>query len=90
MVKNLKNITFSLPVELIEKMKEYAKNDEIPSVSAGVKEALEKYTIMIDKEILKKKMTEAANDPLFIQDLEDSMNAFEHSDKEISRRETEW
>ena len=84
MATPLKNVTFSLPIELIEKLKEFAKNNYIPSLNAGVKEALEEYTKMVGKEILKIKMTEAANDPLFIKDLNESMNAFENSDKELS------
>ncbi|MHB1393063.1 MAG: ribbon-helix-helix domain-containing protein [Clostridia bacterium] len=90
MATTLKNVTFSLPVELIEKFKEFAKNNYIPSLNAGVKEALEDYSKMIEKEMLKKKMTEAANDSLFMEDLNDSMLAFELSDKEISSRTTKW
>lgn len=90
MATNLKNVTFSLPIDLIEKLKEFAKSNYIPSLNAGVKEALEEYAKMVEKEILKSKMMEAANDPLFLKDLDDSMRAFEHSDKELSRRATEW
>ena len=90
MATTLKNVTFSLPIELIEKLKEFAKSNYIPSLNAGVKEALEEYTKMVEKEILKNRMMEAANDSLFMQDLNDSMRAFQHSDKEISRRSTEW
>jgi len=90
MASSLKNVTFSLPIELIEKLKEFAKSNYIPSLNAGVKEALEEYTKMVEKEILKKKMAEASNDPLFMQDLNDSMSVFEFSDKEMSRRNTEW
>lgn len=90
MATTLKNVTFSLPVELIEKFKEFAKNNYIPSMNAGIKEALEEYSKMIEKEMLKKKMTEAANDSLFMEDLKDSMLSFELSDKEISRSTTKW
>jgi len=90
MASTLKNVTFSLPIDLIEKLKEFAKSNYIPSLNAGVKEALEEYTKIVEKEILKSKMMEAANDSLFIQDLNDSMSAFEYSDKELSRRVTEW
>lgn len=90
MATNLKNVTFSLPIDLIEKLKEFARSNYIPSLNAGVKEALEEYTKAIEKEILKNKMMEAANDPLFLKDLNDSMSAFEHSDKELSRGVTEW
>lgn len=90
MGSKIKNVTFSLPTDLMEKYKEYAKSDYIPSVNAGVKEALEEYALKIEKGKLKKEMQEAAKDPLFIQDLEESMQAFEHSDVENSRRLGEW
>jgi hypothetical protein len=90
MATNVKNVTFSLPVDLMEKYKNYAKSSDIPSVNAGVKEALVEYSRKIEKEKLKKEMMKAAKDPLFIQDLEESMRAFESSDLETAKREIEW
>ena len=89
MATNVKNATFSLPVTLLERMKDYAKNQDIPSLNAGVREALEEYSKKIEKEKLLKRMKEASLDPLFMKDLEDSMNAFEASDAEIGRQQ-EW
>jgi len=89
MAINVKNATFSLPVDLLERLKDYAKNHEIPSLNAGVKEALEEYSRKIEKEKLRKRMDEASQDPLFMKDLEDSMKSFEDSDAEIARRQ-EW
>ncbi len=86
----VKNITFSLPVELVEKFRDYAKNNYIPSVNSAVKEALEQYSTKIEKEKLRKEMMEASKDPLFMKDLEDSMKAFESSDAEPARRIPEW
>ena len=76
----VKNVTFSLPTDLMEKYKDYAISNYIPSVNAGVKEALEEYSVKIEKEKLRMEMMKAAKDPLFIQDLEESMRAFESSD----------
>lgn len=90
MANKMKNVTFSLPTDLIEKYKEYAKSNDIDSVNAGVKEALQEYSIKIDKDKLKKEMMMAAQDPLFIQDLEESMQAFEPSDGETTGRKKEW
>lgn len=90
MGSKIKNVTFSLPTDLMEKYKEYAKNNYIPSVNAGVKEALEEYAIIIEKDKLKKEMQEAARDPLFVQDLKESMEAFEHSDVETAGGLGEW
>ncbi len=89
MAAKLKNVTFSLPVDLVEKYKAYAQNNYIPSVNAGVREALEEYAAKIEKEKLKIEMMQAAQDPLFMQDLAESMRAFESSDLEVMGRETE-
>ena len=85
-----KNVTFSLPIELIDKLRSFAKNHYIASVSAGVREALEEFTKDIEKEILQREMMQASQDPLFMQDLNESMNAFEHSDKETIEGTEEW
>lgn len=85
-----KNVTFSIPIELLEKFKGYAKDNYISSVNAGVKEALEEYSKKLEKEKLKKEMMKASKDHLFMQDLEDSMRSFESSDLETARGEMEW
>ena len=90
MATRLKNVTFSLPVELLERFKEYAKDKYIPSLNAGVKEALEEYATFIEKEKLSKDMMEAVRDPLFMKDLEDSMRLFEFSDEEVAKGMQEW
>lgn len=90
MSSKVKNVTFSLPIEIIEKYKEYAKNNYIPSLNAGVKEALEEYVIKLEKEKLKHEMIEASKDPLFMKDLNETMDAFESSDDETSRRIQQW
>lgn len=89
MAINVKNATFSLPVTLLERMKDYAKKKEIPSVNAAVKEALEEYSKKVEKEKLRKRMKEAAQDSLFMKDLEDSMKSFEAVDAEMGRHQ-EW
>lgn len=85
-----KNVTFSLPVDLVETLKGYVNEEYIPSLNAGVKEALEEYFVSMEKKILKEKMAEASNDPLFMKDLENNMSAFESSDDEISGGSKEW
>lgn len=90
MSSKVKNITFSVPVEIIEKYKEYAKDKYIPSINAGVREALEEYSKRIEKEKLKREMQKASKDPLFMNDLEESMKAFETSDFENSGGSQEW
>lgn len=90
MSKKLKNVTFSLPVDLLEEFKEFVDYDCIPSVNAGVREALEEYSIKMKKEILAKEMKKASSDPIFMKDLEDNMKVFEVIDNETSRGIHEW
>lgn len=90
MVTKLKNVTFSLPVDLIDKLKEYSEKNYIPSVSSAVREALQLYSKTIEKENLYREMKEASKDPLFMEDLNEIMDAFTVSDDETSRRIPEW
>ncbi len=85
-----KNVTFNLPPELINKYKVYVKEKYIPSVNAGVKEALEEYGKRIEKEMLKSEMQKASKDPLFMNDLHESMNDFEAVDQENAKENSEW
>ncbi len=79
---NTKKVTFSLPVDIVEKYRDFAKTEDIPSVNSAVKSAMELYAIKIEKEKLLRAMLEAANDPLFVKDLAESMAAFEIVDFE--------
>jgi metal-responsive CopG/Arc/MetJ family transcriptional regulator len=90
MSSKVKNITFSLPTELVEKLKEYAKEQYIPSLNAGVREALEEYAVKIGREKLRNEMLQASKDKLFLEDIKESMKAFEASDREVGRGESEW
>ena len=90
MAKQTKNVTFSLPVELIEKFREYARQKQIPSLNAGVRRALEEYSQRLEKDLLYREMKEASRDPQFIKDLEDTATAFEISDAETAGGIPEW
>jgi len=83
-------VTFSLPVEIMEKYKKYAEKKYIVSVNSAVKEALEQYAQKIEKEELYRAMCEASQDPMFVKDLEESMEAFEAPDREATGRNGEW
>jgi hypothetical protein len=85
-----KNVTFTLPVELVEKYKGYASADLISSVNAGVKEALEEYSVRMDKEILRREMEKASSDPLFIEDIQETMKAFESVDADLLKGKLKW
>ena len=82
MSKSVKNYTFSLPIDLLSKIKHYSNEGRIPSVNAAVKEAIENYVKTVEKQNLYIEMKEAAIDPLFMDDLENAMNDFSHTDFE--------
>lgn len=90
MERKRKNVTFHLPTDLIEKYKRFAEENTIPSMNAGVKEALEAYSVRIEKDQLRKEMENAAQDPLFMEDVDESMHTFEHSDDESTRESSQW
>lgn len=85
MRSRLRNVTFSLPEDVVDKLRSYVEEDYISSLNSGVREALEQYTTKMDRMKFKKAMEQAAQDPLFIKDVEDSMKDFEKADYEIIR-----
>ncbi|MEZ0537641.1 hypothetical protein ACAG39_10395 [Caldicellulosiruptoraceae bacterium PP1] len=80
MNKKLKNVTFTLPIETINKLKLLVKENYINSLNSGVKEAVEKYIAKKEKEKFKKEMEAAAKDNMFLNDLFETMTAFEKVD----------
>jgi hypothetical protein len=85
-----KNVTFTLPPELVDRYKYFAKLNFIPSVNAGVKEAMEEYSIKLEKKKLKIEMRNASNDPIFMNDLKESMKIFDSIDDGLNKGESEW
>ena len=84
-----KNYTFSLPVEVVEKLRDYARSKDIPSLNAGVREAIEEYTVKIERERFKREMREAAEDEMFLADVEDARRDFAAIDAEEEGRAAE-
>lgn len=66
----VKNVTYSLPSELVEKYRNFAQDGHIPSISAAVREAMEEYAAKLQQEIIRREMEAAAQDPLFLADME--------------------
>jgi len=89
-VAKARNVTFNLPPELMDKYRAYAKQNYIPSVNAAVKEALEEYALRIEKRVLKDELLKASMDPLFMEDLEESVKAFEIVDTESAKESSKW
>ena len=90
---HLKNYTFSLPKDTMEKLKDYIKKENFPSINFAVREALKTFLEKIEKENLKKEMDKASRDIFFIGDLKKNMDFFENFDREsyVSEKgEDEW
>jgi predicted DNA-binding protein len=65
----VKNYTFSLPIDLLDRLKNFSSDGYIPSVNSAVKEAIESYVKNIEKQKLYNEMKTASEDPLFMADL---------------------
>ncbi len=82
MVAKLKNVTFSLPENLIDSYRQLAQNNQVASMNAAVREAMEAYIAEKRQEQLLHEMEEAAKDPLFMEDLNETMRAFALADQD--------
>ena len=85
MPQSVKNYTFSLPIDLLSKLKDYSNNGYITSVNSAVKDALETYLKSLEKQKLYNDMKVAASDPMFMDDLTNSMNDFNYTDFELTK-----
>ncbi len=85
MARKTKNYTFSLPPELLDRLKKHAQKGYVSSVNSAVKEAIESYVVQIDKEYLYRQMKEAAENLDFVEDLETTMADFSYVDYETTR-----
>jgi hypothetical protein len=90
MTSNLKNVTFSLPVEYIDKLREYSKSNIIPSMNAGIRDALDNYFKMQEKKKAYEIMKEASSDKLLLNDINETMSAYNFSDEENNGGNDNW
>lgn len=79
----LKNVTFSLPEELIDGYRKLAQQHQVASMNAAVREALEVYIAKKEQQQLFQEMEKAARDPLFVEDLREAMQDFAAVDQDI-------
>lgn len=90
MTSTLKNVTFSLPVEYIDKLREYSKSNIIPSMNAGIRDALDNYFKMQEKKKAYEIMKEASSDKLLLNDINETMSAYNFSDEENNGGNDNW
>ena len=82
LMRESKQVTFNLPEDIIEKMTWFVQQKIEPSKNAIVRKSLEQYLEKLKQEALQKSMEEAIGDPMFMNDLTESMRDFEAIDKE--------
>ena len=80
-----RKFTFYLPVSLIDEIKGVIKEGIAPSQNAFVQKALMREIRRAKDKLLREEFREAADDPLFLQDLKDTEQAFESADAETAR-----
>ncbi|NLN49681.1 MAG: hypothetical protein GX154_11480 [Clostridiales bacterium] len=90
MNQKIKNYTFSLPIDMVDKVREFAEEKYIASINAGIKEALNDYIKKMERDMLKKEMKNASEDPLFLQDIYECIADFKDTDDEIGGEGYDW
>jgi len=86
----LKKVTFALPEGLLSKLRTLADNKCVTSVNAVVREAVEAYVAKLEREDFLRAMTEAANDPEFMRDVQETEAAFRFADDESAKVIPKW
>jgi len=86
----LKKATFALPDGLLARLRSLAEAERITSVNAVVREAVEKYVTDLEREYFREMMAEAAKDPDFIGDLQETNEASRHADAETAKVIPKW
>ena len=79
---NIKNVTFALPVTMMDEIRQLAKSQRKSSINSLVREALERYLAEKQKEEIRHDLLEASRDPLFLADVKGCAASFRHVDRE--------
>ncbi|MCY6369328.1 hypothetical protein [Clostridium ganghwense] len=76
MSKVVENYTFSLPVNLLNKLNKYSNDGYASSINTAVEEAIKSYVKSIEKQKLYNEITAGSKDPLFSAELKNVLNNF--------------
>ncbi|NOZ79121.1 MAG: CopG family transcriptional regulator [Acidobacteria bacterium] len=82
-----RKVTYSLPEELLSAMEGAVREGAAPSYSAFVAEAVRERLERLREERLREAFAEAARDPLFLEDVEETMGAFAEADRAAGQEE---
>ena len=77
-----RKVTYSLPEELVATIAEVVRDGAAPSYSAFVEEALREGVRNARERALARAFSEAAEDPSFLADVDETLRAFRHVDHE--------
>ena len=78
-----RKVTYSLPEELLEQVRAVVSEGAAPSYSAFVERALAEEVRRAREKKLAEAFREAAEDPSFLADVDDTMSDFRPSDAEL-------
>lgn len=81
----MQKVTFSLPKPLIGELRRMVAEGLFPSQNAVVRRALENEVKHAREERIRRQFEEAARDPMFLRDLEETQEAFRYADSETAR-----
>lgn len=76
--RRMQKVTYSLPEDLIDRVRSVVKGGAAPSYSAFVEEALADRVRRAHEEQLAGAFQSAASDPRFLADIRQSMTRFDH------------
>ncbi len=78
-----RKVTYSLPDDLLNEMETAVREGAAPSYSAFVAQAVREQLHRQYEQRLKDEFSAAAEDPLFLEDVEETMRAFGEADREL-------
>ena len=78
-------VTYSLPEGLVDELRLVVREGAAPSYSAFVEDALKEALRREREKLLAQEFREAAGDPLFMRDLEETERDFEQVDAESEK-----
>jgi Arc/MetJ-type ribon-helix-helix transcriptional regulator len=81
----MQKVTVSLPAELVGAMRAAVEAGFVPSQDLLIRQALERELSRLREEKLRRELQEAMQDPLFLRDLQETMEAFQAADAETGR-----
>jgi Arc/MetJ-type ribon-helix-helix transcriptional regulator len=87
-VRKLQKVTYSLPEDLIDRVRSVVRDGAAPSYSAFVEQALADRVRRAHEELLAAEFRTAGSDPGFLADVNRALGAFDPNDESPNREQT--